>query len=884
MASAFNCIARLAEAAGRKLSDEEIASIFERVHRAALDIRAGRKEVGDVGLGKDLGDQLGVGQARDDLIQAAAARAARELASDAAKQQRQIYLQVLKIGGLTSTYKALRAANIPPLKAAQMLVFRDFRGKASVESLEQHVEGVRAALKAKLLPTWEALGKDFFGLFQSKEKQIELLRALRGEKVADPTATAGAKAFLDTAEYARKWFNSGGGDIGKLENWSYPQHHSQTKAAEAAAIVTGKASTDPDANRAAWVDRKMGRIDRTKYVDDLGAPMSEAEIRALLGRAWDTISTNGHADTSPGEQAGSGKRANRHAEHRSIHYKDAESAIADWREFGEKSVIEILDGHIEKMARDIAIIEFMGPNDKTTWQTIRDQALQDAALGDRKNVARYEKEAAKLDRWYDYATGRVKGSANRTFSGISDGIAHLNTAAKGGGFFIASLFGDRAMYQAVAHLNNLPKIQDWVTQASLLNPANAADRRALHRNGLMLESLRSGLNRFWDDFGHTGSFAGTTGKFANAVMRMTGMSAINAIPKGAFELGLGAAIGEELKAGKAFADLAKSDVRTLRNYGITATDWKTWQLASLEDMGHGNKNVLLADNISKITDEALKKANVIGQADGPQAAEAARRAAIVKLLGAVNTEADFAIVTPGWKERAQFYSGLQRGTVGGEIGRAVLQFKAFPWAQLQRMMDAVANADGPGAKAAMTAYLVTATTLAGALILQTREMLAGKDPRNMVGENAYKFWGAAFLQGGALGIYGDFLYSANQTRYGSGPLEALAGPTLGPLFELGLIQPLNAAKARIEGKETHLAAQSFSDLKGFVPFGNLWYAKAALDHLIFQQVMDALSPGYLATIRSKTQKEYGQSWWWSPGEVRPDRMPDLGAGAEPGAR
>lgn len=48
----------------------------------------------------------------------------------------------------------------------------------------------------------------------------------------------------------------------------------------------------------------------------------------------------------------------------------------------------------------------------------------------------------------------------------------------------------------------------------------------------------------------------------------------------------------------------------------------------------------------------------------------------------------------------------------------------------------------------------------------------------------WKFWPAAFLQGGALGIYGDFMYGASNTRYGSGPVEVLAGPTIGPLLEM----------------------------------------------------------------------------------------------------
>ncbi len=143
-----------------------------------------------------------------------------------------------------------------------------------------------------------------------------------------------------------------------------------------------------------------------------------------------------------------------------------------------------------------------------------------------------------------------------------------------------------------------------------------------------------------------------------------------------------------------------------------------------------------------------------------------------------------------------------------------------------------------------------------------------------------QFWSSAFIYGGALGFYGDFLYSVNQTRYGSGPIEALSGPTLGPLLELALVQPLTAARKAIEGEETNLAAQTVTDLKGFVPFNNAWYAKAAIDHLVWQQVMEALSPGYLSSIRRRTMREYGQNWWYDLGEPLPSRMPDLGKAFE----
>ena len=144
--------------------------------------------------------------------------------------------------------------------------------------------------------------------------------------------------------------------------------------------------------------------------------------------------------------------------------------------------------------------------------------------------------------------------------------------------------------------------------------------------------------------------------------------------------------------------------------------------------------------------------------------------------------------------------------------------------------------------------------------------------------NKARFLGAAFLQGGALGIYGDFLYGANQTRYGSGILEAMSGPTLGPLLELGLVQPLDAIQKSMQGKDTHLAARSLQIVKGFVPGSNIWYTRAALDHMVWQRTMEGLSPGYLTTVRQRALKDYGQDWWWRPGDATPDRAPDF-AGA-----
>lgn len=857
--SVANCVARLTAAAGRKLSDDEVRAIFERVHRAALDIKAGRASAADVTAGKKLAPIAGA----DDIVRASAERAAAELMHEAQVRERQAALQVVKLESVKTAYGALRRSGLEPLEALRKLYTRDYSGRVNVQSLEQRVAGHKAYFGAKLTDTWKALGNDYLGFFQSRPKLLNLIRELHGEDTGDALAAKGAKAFREVAEEMRKLFNALGGDIGFLDDWGMPQHHSQMRVAQAGKQV--------------WVDFVLPLLNRARYVDDMGALWSEARLRDFLGRAWDTISTDGHGTAEPGAVRGTGKRASRHAEHRQIHYKDAESVITYWERFGERTAVEILHGHIDTMARDIAFIEVLGPNPNLTHQTLRDMALAEATMADPKKTQTLMGQAAKLDTHFDYWAGRVKPTANLTLSKIADAVQQLNVAGKQGGAMLASLFGDKPMFEAVAHLNNQPMFKRWVTELSLLNPANKADRLALQRNGLMLESIRSGLMRWHEHLG-TSSF---TGKLANGVMRVTGMQAINDIRKGAFGLSLMQSIGNEIAAGKSFARLADSDVRTLRNYGITEADWKVWKLAQLEDYGHGNNTMLTPEALSRVTDDQLRAAHVIGQADGPEAAAAARRDAIVKLLGAINTESEFAVVTPGWNERATFYAGLQRGTASGEIWRSVLQFKSFPWALFQRGMDLIANQDTPLSKAGAGAYLIISTTLAGAMLMQTREVISGKDPRNMAGDDWYKFWGAAFITGGALGIYGDLIYGAGNTRYGSGAVEVLAGPTVGPLLELGVVQPFQAIQASIEGKDSHFLAKQAQDLKGVIPGGNIWYAKAAIDHFVMQHAFEALSPGYLSNMRSRVRKEYGQDYWWGPGEFTPERAPDLSKAIAP---
>jgi hypothetical protein len=246
------CISRLQELAGRKLSDAEVERVFERIHKAALDLKAGRAEPGEATLGGKLGKELA--GAGDDLISRAAERAAQDLAVEATVQKRNAYLQVVKIGARQADVERIVETGAKPLDAVEKTIVRDYSGRTNVESLEQKAAGYHAYFGSKLIDTWTALGDDWLGFFQDRTKLLNLVRELRGEKTATHWLAKGAQVYHDVAEEARQVFNENGGSVGKLDDWGMPQHHSQEKVASAGKDV--------------WVDTILPMLDRGRYVDE----------------------------------------------------------------------------------------------------------------------------------------------------------------------------------------------------------------------------------------------------------------------------------------------------------------------------------------------------------------------------------------------------------------------------------------------------------------------------------------------------------------------------------------------------------------------------------------------------------------------------------------
>ena len=872
MADFTRCISALNKAAGRELGADELQGMFDRIQKTARDIKNGKIAAdGQADLASP-----------DGLIRKAAEIEAQNMVAEAERKARNAVQDANTVATRQAELGAMKKAGMGEVEAVRRLLVNDTDGKANQFSLENRALGVSQYLKSRIQDTWLAMDKNLIEYLQREDKITTLLREIKGEDTGDALAKKGAQAWLKMAEETRQWFNEKGGKIGHLEDWGVPQHHSQELVARAGHEGWTKDMTpaERDAHsRNAWVSFVFDRLDRGRYTDLAGNRMSDADVHAFLGKAWDTIATGGATNIEPGDFRGGGARSNRHAEERQIHLKDATATIEYWKQFGEKTFPDILLGHVETMAKDIAFMEHFGSNPDATFRLLRDGAeksAKDAVKSDPAAQAKINKNLASLDNLYDYAAGKTKPVASVGVARTFDVLRNLNTAGRLGSAAWASLIGDKVMFEAIGQVNNLPAFQRWHNELRLLAgaPLGAQERRLLRRQGLMLDYMVQATHRFGDDLGRSS----WTGKLANSVMKISGMAAVNEFRRGAWSLTAMDAIGH-LTRTKEWANIGPDDARLLNSYGITETDWRVWKLAELSDLGHGNASALTPEAIMRIPDDALKQA---GLADSAPAASL-RRDAMVKFMGALTSESHLAVLEPGWKERAMMYSGLQRGRIRDELTRSFWQFKAFPITQFEKILDVGMSRPTTGGRAAFLSSIPVMLTLAGAMQIQVQELLNGRDPRPVVNKDGlpdWKFWLASFMKGGTLGIYGDFLFSqSGTTRYGAGPLEALAGPTIGSFADLAALLAQAPGKIK-DGKDPQVAAKALNIAKGYIPGQNLWYTKAATDHLIFQAAQEALNPGYLQSMRSRHTSEFGNDWWWGPGEALPERAPDLGSAFE----
>lgn len=634
-----------------------------------------------------------------------------------------------------------------------------------------------------------------------------VLGELFGRDTGSLNAREIADSWRQTSEWLRSRFNAAGGRIAKLDLWRLPQRHDMRAIR--------------DAGFEAWRDFTLPKLDRAAMIDHAtGEPLSDAKLEILLSDTWTALATDGWSRNQPGG-VHPGAVGNSRAGHRFLHFADPEGWAAYAEQFGGygegntgAAVFDAMVSHIEGMARDIAALERMGPNPaaslkfmQQTMQKNANEALLKGRKGDKATDTGNSAEGV-LQRLYDEFTGASNRPERRRLAMGFSIFRAVQTAAKLGGATL-SVGGDFGTMFTTARFNGIPARKVMARYLSMLNPASAEDRAHAARTGLILDTWVTASGGAWRSLGEEIAHEGSR-RLAHGVLRASGLMYHTDVAKQAFGMELVSNI--TAWRGKDFAALDPAAQRLLERYGIGAGRWD--QLRAMQPDTYKGTEWLWPETVAK-QDQAL--------ADD--------------LMRMIVTEADHAVPVPDLRSRTMLNSMGKRGTWGGEIIRSAFLFKGFPVAVLAMHGRRMAS-QGMRGKAQMAGMfaarygltILTATTLGGALSIQLKEIAKGRDPRPM---DDAKFWGAAALQGGGLGIFGDLLY-ASQNRFGGGSASTLAGPGAQALDNT-VLAVAGGIAAEVDGDEETEAEWKKVAAKAVMsetPGVSLWYTRLALERTL----------------------------------------------------
>ncbi len=235
------------------------------------------------------------------------------------------------------------------------------------------------------------------------------------------------------------------------------------------------------------------------------------------------------------------------------------------------------------------------------------------------------------------------------------------------------------------------------------------------------------------------------------------------------------------------------------------------------------------------------------------------------------TEADFSVPSPGARERAILRRGYRPGTAAGESIRFVTQFKSFGVTALTKVLGRQVYGyggktlsdqlkKGVGANLGL-ANAIIGTSFLGYFVMQAKEVMRGKEPRPATPETFM----AAMLQGGGLGLYGDFLFAETNRFGGGGFVSDLLGPSVSTVGDFSDLL-IKAKNAGFNGEE-NLGGDAIRLVKNNTPFANLFYTKQAMDYLLWYHLQEMANPGYLQRSERRSQSDSGQGFLSRPSDV-----------------
>lgn len=828
-----DCIKKLQEAAGGKLTENDIEQIVSKVQRRKAQASQ-NPSLNEQQLAEQIGKELADAERVAALI-----------------EKRSQAINVLRKTQRFDWYSRFEGKEAQGLSILN--VGSERKGEGFGQSVAAEQRAIEAGLTGPMLAELRAQGLDKLLINRDLDFEREIARNMwaitDGELAGKAASLAGRKESQEAAkilvkyqEAARLKQNDAGAWIGKVSGYIVRQSHDMFKIRKA--------------KFEAWRDNILPKLDERTF--------DGVENRdEYLNKVWTGLATGEHYKERGAEDwlmgfKGPGNLAKKASQERSLHFKSADDWFDYNQSFGSSSLLEGVAFGLRKAAHNTALMKTWGTNPEAAFNADVAQLIQTvAARGDAKTKGKLEGWLIKSE--FDQINGTANIPGNPTWAQRFAGVRAVVSMAKYGASFLSS-FSDVAAKSSTLRHQGIGLLEGYNNSLEDLTRGRGdAEQREI--GDYVGAGYQGMLGSILSRFSATDSAPGKIAKLQNRFFRFNLLSWWT----DGKATGAGLIMSHNLarNAGKDFSKLDEALQSSFKRYNIGEKEWEA--IRQVETRLAGDTAHLTPDAIQRLPDSVVKS---LAEGTSPRAFQRARDDLELSLRSFYSEEIATAITEGGARERAIITWGTKPGTPMGEAVRFAMQAKLYPLTFATRHMSReFLNKDMIGA-----VHLILATTALGYMSMQAKELAKGRDFRKATttGESL-KLLGAAMQQGGGLGIYGDFLFG-EFNRFGGGFWESNLGPTAGTVGEFA--RAFSEFKDAATGKTTATdlrqgGAALFKATTNNTPFINLFYTKAALDYLIMYQLQESFSPGFLRRAERKMAQDNHNKYIIPPSSVIP---------------
>ncbi|MBW4972076.1 hypothetical protein KZZ08_00505 [Roseovarius mucosus] len=739
----------------------------------------------------------------------------------------------------------IEGAPDPALALRNLIEYSEGAGFTG-ESIQTLSEAMIKSVNGGMADTLAATRRNLIGNSRDPALLSDIIRELHLEDTGKPRAKELAAAVRHQQKRLRQMFNAHGGDIGDLADFGVSHSH------DVAALR--KAGFDK------WSEAVFARIDWSRIVDTrtgqpfaaAGAAPARADVDAFLTDVWEGITKRGWHKREASMAVGGKAIYNRRAEARVLHFKTGSDWLEYNKEFGTSDPFSAMVAGLHGLARDVAMMRVLGPNPRLGLEYAA-QVAEKRVAGDTAQEIRVKKQAGLARTMLAHVDGSVNNTDAEGWARFFSNTRKIITSQKLGSAILSAV-SDTATISVAARMVGMNPA-NVLSRATRLMASNAT-RQTAARMGYVADTLAdagSAAARFTGDT-VSGELAERLSGFT---IRASGLSFWTDMNKLAFQMEFAGFMADN--APRAFDAIDEPLRRIFEQRGISAADW---------DLLRNPETLFVTDSGADFLSPFhwLEHQTTVPRAEAEGLA--------LRLQMAIEEQLERAVPSASIEGRARFVGNTQPGTIPGELLRSSTMFKSFALSLTLGQYRRFMAIPTPMGRAKYAAAISTGLFVTGALALQLKEVAKGRDPRPM---DSLAFAGAAALQGGGLGIFGDFL-SAETNRFGGGFAQTLAGPVVD--FASSVANPIlsNASRAAT-GEDTMLGRDAANFIRFNTPVASsLWPTRVAFDRLVADQLQLFLDPSAEELWRRQErqrERDFGTGIWWDRASPVPTRAPDI---------